>query len=103
MIEKEYLIKDGDDMSHLFKVLPMHAKFVLDIIYSGYPGIDQAISYFLPRFVWEEEEDDHSYGISLMYYEEELEKYNKWYERNKENIEYTLRIYEGMGINWESL
>lgn len=57
---------------------------------------DIYFEYFSP-------ETDEEFSKRLSIYEEQLKKYNEWYEKNKENIKATLEFKERQKIKHKNL
>lgn len=81
LVQNSLDVDDGDDLQYIINNVPKNAKFLLDI---GYRGCVET------KFVWFEEEPEEDFAEKLIEYNKELVKYEKWYEENREDIEFTL-------------
>lgn len=80
---------NGMTLSEIAKLLPADATLDID--------------YYDTEIIYTSEETDEEFSIRQKKYEIELERYSKWYEKNKDNITYTLQLRKEIDIKNKEL
>lgn len=84
-IYKEYIINDDSTIQDLIdNNIPLSAKFNITIETDYYNSYEAKV-----YLSYETEESDESFQYRINEYVNKKQEYDKWYEKNKEDIEYT--------------